>query len=36
MELQFGFYAVYNLFFNPLAKVPGLFFAKVSGLPYYY
>ena len=36
MELQFGFYAVYNLFFSPLANVPGPFFAKVSGLPSYY
>lgn len=36
LESQFLLHAAYNLFFSPLASVPGPFFAKVSGLPSYY
>lgn len=36
IDLQFGFYAAYNLVFSPLANVPGPLFAKVSGLLSYY
>jgi len=35
-EYQFVLSAVYNLFFSPLANVPGPFLAKISGLPSYY
>ena len=35
-HLQFASYAVYNLYFSPLAKIPGPFFAKISSWPSFY
>ncbi|KAI9788795.1 MAG: hypothetical protein M1816_006576 [Peltula sp. TS41687] len=36
VSFYFVSYAVHNLFFSPLAKVPGPFLAKISGLPSFY